>query len=863
MGKKQFSTKLLTSPSTLRNARVLKPSDLLTWDLTKVAQILTAQARGEIRASASSGGTTEDSLRRIRTKGELSRKFSNAKLVYNKWLESTDILTMALGSARYIVECAEKTSSSHLGRLFAKALEVIQHHTHECPDHCVDLIHNGVVVPDDNVNLLYALDGSMSNFARVTITNPAPLYNALSDDYAGPSAFGEMTSSVTSGESGCLSQHSSNWTPLMNIYSLPQFIAQDESRIIDDMLVDQCMLGNPEMFGVERVKWLSTQTKDRCLSLSFTRVFQHWCVQEHISHHSITRFLKLLHFYKPTITIGDYSPHGSIPHTGRTLLSISKKAKRAKGRGGEKNTENLFIEHNCEVRSIFGPDLKTRDTVEVGRYVHFGLEKALLGTSIGLIHRYHYRNLLRRIHTVHPGLLPRSFLDLTKPESDEPFSKNAWWIWLTHRERIVEKQEPIVFEVRINADGAQWFESSYIKGTPILGKLVAIRTVSGGLRVKIPYNLGKPFVIGVFEHTRGKPPASELLKDTIREMDLLHPRTLEEGEAREGASFAVQVTCFNCDAPMRSDLKGTKSCNGFYGCERCLTRGVYVKRTKKRATKTKRVIRKETVPDGDNTSGEKSTKWVCHRITKNGKGTKRPLEQANQVGDPDATEEPTIKRKRNLPNRDVESVKNTEYETHDGDASDEDEAPEVGHDAIPNSVQMQLRSATAKKTKKGGQGERSGAVQLRQRHSLAVISKRKQRKKDETSHSTDEEEDATGDQTEEDTSQSTDEEDATEVENAIATEKESNERSAEGGNKEDADGRKLHGGSTYFPEIGAEKRTDEDWEDYRWPEEAGVVSTILLFTLSGDAPNVCCHVPLIPVPMVNVFFIYVSKFWKM
>lgn len=747
MGKKKLAKLSLKAALPDDSSRIAEqPSDLLQWDFSVTAVILNAASLGESKDPCNS----EKTLRLITSNAERARRVKRAKDFYDKWLQSSDVTTMALGSARHIVHHAEKSSSSRFGRLMEKALAVIQHHNSDCPDHCADLVHMGGIVPHVSPLMEAALDSSVSNYARVIIADPRVLYEATSssDD-----------NELTSGESfylppPALPSPSTQNLPSINIYALPQFIAQDEDRIIEDMFIEQINLGNSKMFGEDRIKWLSTQSSDMKMSLSFTRVLQHWSIQEHISHQALNRFLKMLHYYKPLITVNDYLK-GGIPHTGRALLTTCKTAQKAKGRRTTKDDDctDFFKQHECQVRNVFGPGLKSADLIKVGRYVHFGLEKAIVGTSIGLIHRYHYRNLLRRIHTVHPFLLPAMFLDLTKPESDEPFNRNVWLAWLMQkRQDLKTTKEPIVFEVRINADGAQWFESSYVKGTPILGKLVAVRTLSGGHRVKIPYNLGKPFVIGVFEHTAGKPLAQDLLKETIDEMKELHPVSLLKGGKREGESFAVQVTCFNCDAPMRADLKGTKACSGFYGCERCRTRGEYV-------PKTKLAIVKETVPqtengsaadttnkDGNPAAPTTSTRWVKKRVPIRNKGKKKTSRQAQQPAQVIAgkgtkrsmgqallpTGETSNKRVRMLQEEDLGGPVDTLAPAAD-DASVEQENPDLGfetdsqsdvdasdedEDGAPLS-HMQTRGAKRKQ-----QEGRSAAVRLHQRHALVVTRKK-------------------------------------------------------------------------------------------------------------------------------------------
>ncbi len=735
--KKKLLCKLLS-----RSAQPVqyKPSDLVKWDLTRVAQILTAAANGDENREREVN--SEKSLRReANTKDGLRRRLKRAKEVYDQWMESSDLLTMPLGSARFIAISSEKSHFAQFGPLLEKARAVIEHHNEDCPDHCRDLVHCGQAMPDVSVCMLSALDASMSNFARVTVTDPQPVHDAVSfTDFAGDNNFVSITSAVNSADFLLSGNSSSSFAPLINIYASPQLIAQDENRLLDDMMFDQYALGKPETYGLHRIKLLSTRSQGMKMSLSFTRVLQHWCVSEHITLQAMTRFLKLLHFYKPTITIGDYKGRNSaIPRTGRRLLTTSKAAQASKGTTGV-NSKSVFAEHQIKPRTIFGPGFKTKDQVKTGRYVHYGVEKAILGTSIGLHYRYHYRNLLRRIHTVHPSMLPMEFVYLTRPHPEEPFNQEVWLKWLMETRPVLQKEvEPIVFEIRINADGSQWYESSYIKGTPIFGKLVAIRTLSGSIRVKAPYKLAKSFVIGVFEQTGPKPLARKLMKDTIEEMNLLHPDTLLEGGARAGSSYAIQVTCFDCDAPMRADLKGAKSCNGFYGCERCHTKGVYVKRNNdgpgqtkfKIPQVTKQVVQvAEINAEGETTTVQK-TVWAVRRpMMKNGQGTKRQAKQAagNEEAQPETTEEPRKKRRKiqseiGTASQD-DSISDDEADSG-RDASDEDEDPDVGHDAIPRTAQPGTRAANKKKS--GTKGVKSGAVRLNQRHNLAVISKRKKR----------------------------------------------------------------------------------------------------------------------------------------
>lgn len=596
-----------------------EPSDLVVWDISTVAVVLSAAKHGETHRKYSIVPVSEEKLRKL-WHTERTYEVKKAQQHYNAWMASDSALSMSLGTARYLSSTVEKLDKAELIGLGEKVRSVIAHHNPDCHNHCEDLIHAGGLMPEVTSVMLHALDSSMSNFSRVAACSPELLF-AASADQEGDNLFG--ASSFNKVTCSSVSMASSSTGESFNIYRSPEKLGpsiyllgatknfEDKSCIIDDLLVDQYVLANPEIFGLDRIKWLSTAKEGVKPELSFQRVLQHWCVQENISHQAITRLLKLLHWYKP-----QYICYVTLPRTGKNLLKTTESAQVAKGRK-KKNWQTIdpLAENEDKVKNLCAPVEGTNDVVHVGRYVHFGLETAIAGKSVGLVHRYHYRNVLRRIHTILPGLLPEMFLDVTEPEADEPFNRAEWEKWLFRERNPVDANpEPIVFDVRINADGAQWFESSYIKGTPILGKILSVRTLSGTVILKIPYNLAKPFVIGLFEQTGPKPPSDLLLADTIKEMKKLHPSQLMEGGDREGACFAVQVVCFDCDAPMRSDIKGTKY-SGIYSCERCKARGVYIKRSRGEAHAQVTIEKQPVTSAGtestvDSTQPAVASKWV-------------------------------------------------------------------------------------------------------------------------------------------------------------------------------------------------------------------------------------------------------------
>jgi hypothetical protein len=114
-----------------------------------------------------------------------------------------------------------------------------------------------------------------------------------------------------------------------------------------------------------------------------------------------------------------------------------------------------------------------------------------------------------------------------------------------------------ILQLQVNIDGLPLFRSSPVQLWPILGRVVG---------------MGSPFLIGVFCGKSKPTDIDSFLQDFIAEVIQLH----DEGLGINGVQFRVQVLCFICDAPARSYLKQTKSHTGYYGCERCCQKGLYL-----------------------------------------------------------------------------------------------------------------------------------------------------------------------------------------------------------------------------------------------------------------------------------------------
>ncbi|XP_065680640.1 uncharacterized protein LOC136094563 [Hydra vulgaris] len=115
---------------------------------------------------------------------------------------------------------------------------------------------------------------------------------------------------------------------------------------------------------------------------------------------------------------------------------------------------------------------------------------------------------------------------------------------------ICQKLEKI--KLKVNIDGGQLFKSSATQ-------LWTIRGMFENLQL---------FIIALFCGS-GKPDSVEdYLSDFINEMQLLK----SEGIFYNDKFFSFELMAFIYDAPARQLLKCVKSHNGYFGCERCVTK---------------------------------------------------------------------------------------------------------------------------------------------------------------------------------------------------------------------------------------------------------------------------------------------------
>ena len=106
-------------------------------------------------------------------------------------------------------------------------------------------------------------------------------------------------------------------------------------------------------------------------------------------------------------------------------------------------------------------------------------------------------------------------------------------------------------ELIINVDGVQAYQSKHSSLWPVL----------------VMINDKGPYISSIW-YGKSKPSSVQLyLEDLVNEL----PDLLDNGHR----GVCIQLSGFVCDAPARAFLKCIVSHTGYYGCERCVTRGIY------------------------------------------------------------------------------------------------------------------------------------------------------------------------------------------------------------------------------------------------------------------------------------------------
>ena len=166
--------------------------------------------------------------------------------------------------------------------------------------------------------------------------------------------------------------------------------------------------------------------------------------------------------------------------------------------------------------------------------------------------------------------LPSSARTLLKTKRDvkTEFKSGMEYIYLGLKESLLKnldkygqeiKENMDTVDISLNIDGLPLFSSSKTSFWPVLCAI-----------------LSEPITVFPVALTCGtsKPANLDFLTDTVSDLgNLIH-----HGLEFHGRTLQVKLKCIVCDAPARAMVKGTKLYAGYYGCERCTQKGVWLGR---------------------------------------------------------------------------------------------------------------------------------------------------------------------------------------------------------------------------------------------------------------------------------------------
>ena len=114
--------------------------------------------------------------------------------------------------------------------------------------------------------------------------------------------------------------------------------------------------------------------------------------------------------------------------------------------------------------------------------------------------------------------------------------------------------------ISLNIDGLPLFKSSNTSVWPVLGAITNLKPM-------------KSFLITVTVGN-SKPSNLDFLNETIIDLNNLLINGFDYNERH----FGVTLSCIICDAPAKAFVKRVKQYSGYYGCDKCDQRGLYIGR---------------------------------------------------------------------------------------------------------------------------------------------------------------------------------------------------------------------------------------------------------------------------------------------